>query len=105
MLKHVNNDNFETEVLKSDKVTLVDFFATWCGPCSMIAPILEKIGKERNEFDIAKVDIDESRDLAYKYEIAVVPTLVLFKNGQVVDMMEGAISEEEILKFVFKYLA
>lgn len=105
MLKHVNNDNFETEVLKSDKVTLVDFFATWCGPCSMIAPILEKISKEKNEFDIAKVDIDESRDLAYKYDIAVVPTLVLFKNGQPIDTMEGAISEEEILKFVFKYLA
>ena len=105
MLKHVNNDNFEKEVLKSDKVTLVDFFATWCGPCSMIAPILEKIGKEKEEFDIAKVDIDESRDLAYKYDIAVVPTLVLFKNGQPIDTMEGAISEEEILKFVFKYLA
>ena len=71
----------------------------------MIAPILEKIGKEKDEFDIAKVDIDESRDLAYKYDIAVVPTLVLFKNGHPIDTMEGAISEEEILKFVFKYLA
>ena len=103
MLKHIKG-NFENEVLKSEKPVLVDFFATWCGPCNMVAPILEKIGKERNDFDIAKVDIDESLELAEEYDIQVVPTMLLFKNGNVVGTSVGAMPEEEIIKFVKKYL-
>ncbi len=103
MLKHIK-DNFESEVLKSEKPVLVDFFATWCGPCEMIAPILEKIAKERTDFDIAKVDIDESLELAEKYDILVVPTMLLFKKGEAIATSVGAMPEEEIIKFVEKYI-
>ena len=101
MLKHVN-ENFEKEVLESKKPVLVDFYATWCGPCNMIAPILEKIGKEREDFDIAKVDIDNNIEIAEKYDIQVVPTMLLFKNGEVIAQSVGAMPEEEIIRFVEK---
>lgn len=103
MLKHIDN-NFEDEVLKAEKVVLVDFFATWCGPCQMLGPVLEQIAKEQDNFDIAKVDIDENQELAINYGIQVVPTMVVFKNGQVVDSMEGFYSKSEILSKVSKYL-
>ena len=85
MLKHINEDNFKTEVLESEKVTLVDFFATWCGPCQMLAPVLEKISNSRANFDIAKIDIDQLPDLAVEYGVEVVPTMVIFKNGKVMN--------------------
>ena len=103
MLKHIK-DNFEEEVIKNDKPVLVDFFATWCGPCKMIAPILEKIGNERTDFDVAKVNIDESLELATRYDIQVVPTMLLFKNGNVIATTAGAMPETEIIKFVEKNL-
>ena len=103
MLKYVN-ENFENEVLKNEKPVLVDFFATWCGPCSMVAPILEKLGKEREDFDIAKIDIDQNIKIAEKYDIQVVPTMLLFKNGEIVGQSVGAMPEEEIIKFVEKHL-
>ena len=103
MLKHVK-DNFESEVLKSEKPVLVDFFATWCGPCNMLAPVLEKLGEEREDFDIAKVDIDESIQIAEKYDIQVVPTLLLFKGGNVLGTAVGAMSKDEVIKFVEKNL-
>lgn len=104
MLKHINIDNFENEVLKSEKVVLVDFFATWCGPCQMLAPVLEQISKEEDSFDIAKIDIDEAQSLAIEQGIQVVPTMVIFKNGQAVDKMEGFYSKGEIISKVSKYL-
>ena len=105
MLKHVNIDNFENEVLKSKKVILVDFFATWCGPCQMLGPVLENISKEQEEFDIAKLDIDEAQEIAINYGIQVVPTMLIFKNGQVVDSMEGLYSKGEIISKVSKHLS
>ena len=103
MLKQVN-ENFENDVLKNGKPVLVDFFATWCGPCSMVAPILEKIGKEREDFDIAKIDIDQNTEIAEKYDIQLVPTMLLFKNGEIVGQSVGALPENEIIKFVEKHL-
>lgn len=103
MLKHVNIENFE-EVLKSEKVILVDFFATWCGPCQMLGPVLEQISKEQDNFDIAKIDIDEAQELAINYGIQVVPTMLVFKNGQVVDTMEGFCTKSEIIEKVSKYI-
>lgn len=105
MLKHVNIDNFENEILKSEKVILVDFFATWCGPCQMLGPVLENISKEQEDFDIAKLDIDEAQEIAINYGIQVVPTMLIFKNGQVVDSMEGLYSKGEIISKVSKYLS
>ena len=79
---------------------MVDFFATWCGPCNMLSPILENISNTRADFNIAKVNIDELRDLAIDYEVEVVPTLLIFKNGKVVGRIEGLVSEEEIVNKV-----
>lgn len=104
MLKHSDVENFEKDVLTSEKVTLVDFFATWCGPCKMLGPILEEIAKERDDFDIVKVDIDDNKDLAYKYEIEVVPTMIILKNGEVMQEVEGLYDKEDIIKMISKYL-
>ena len=71
MLKHVDENNFEEEVLNSKKAVLVDFFATWCGPCQMLGPVLERIGNSRADFDIAKVDVDQAQELAFKYGIVI----------------------------------
>lgn len=100
MIKHINKENFKTEILDSTKPILVDFFATWCGPCNMLSPILENISNTRADFNIAKVNIDELRDLAIDYEVEVVPTLLIFKNGKVVGRIEGLVSEEEIVNKV-----
>lgn len=104
MLKHINNESFESEVLKNEKIILVDFFATWCGPCQMLAPVLEQISKEQNNFDIAKIDIDEAQSLAIEHGIQVVPTMLIFKNGQVVDRMEGFYDKGEIVSKISKYV-
>ena len=100
MLKHVNNDNFENEVVKSEKVTLVDFFATWCGPCQMLAQVLEKMSTSRAQIDIAKVDVDESVELAQKYEIDVVPTMIIFKDGKIMKRIEGFHTEAELMDII-----
>ena len=100
MIKHINKENFKTEILYSTEPILVDFFATWCGPCNMLSPILENISNTRADFNIAKVNIDELRDLAIDYEVEVVPTLLIFKNGKVVGRIEGLVSEEEIVNKV-----
>lgn len=94
----LNKENFENEVLNSNKLTVVDFFATWCGPCQMLAPVLEKLSKEQNDLNIFKVDIDESVELAIKYQVEVVPTLVIFKNGNPVKILEGFRTEKELLE-------
>ena len=104
MLKHVDENNFEEEVLNSKKAVLVDFFATWCGPCQMLGPVLERIGNSRADFDIAKVDFDQAQELAFKYGIEVVPTMLIFKNGQVMNTLEGFRSESEIVEEMAKYM-
>lgn len=104
MLKHINEENFENEVLKSKSPILVDFFATWCGPCQMLGPVLERIGNSRAEFDIAKVDVDQAQELAIKYGVEVVPTIVIFKDGKVMNKIEGFMSESEILEEMSKYM-
>ena len=103
MIKHANEENFEEVISKLSKVILVDFYATWCGPCQMLSPVLEKIASSRADFDIAKVNIDELRDLAIDYGIEVVPTLLIFKDGNVVDRIEGLVDEEEIINKMLEY--
>lgn len=97
-MKVINETNFENEVLNEEKLTVVDFFAVWCGPCQMLTPVLEKISNENDEFKIVKVDIDESVALAMKYGVEVVPTLIIFKGGNMVKTLEGFRSEKELLE-------
>lgn len=104
MLKYVDENNFENEILEDKKVILVDFFATWCGPCQILGPILERIGNSRADFDIAKVDVDKASELAIKYGIEVVPTMLIFKDGKVMKTLEGVRSENEIIDEVAKYM-
>lgn len=104
MIKHINKNNFEDEVLNSKRPVLVDFFATWCGPCQMLSPVLEKISNSRAEIDIAKVDIDASIELARKYNIEVVPTMIIFKDGKAVKQVEGFYSEDEIMSLIEQYI-
>ena len=79
---HVTEANFDSQVLQADKPVLVDFWATWCGPCQMQAPILEELAKELDDVIIAKVDVDQNPNLAQKYRVMSIPMLAVFKNGQ-----------------------
>ena len=97
MLKHITEAEFEAEVLNSTKPVLVDFFATWCGPCKMIAPILEEIAAADDSFDIAKIDIDEAEDLCDKYGVMSVPTLIKFAGGAEVARKIGLSSKQDLL--------
>lgn len=87
--------NFETEVLQSDIPVLVDFFAEWCGPCKMMAPIVEKLAEKYNgKIKIGKCDVDKEMEIAEKYHVMSIPTLIIFKNGQAVDTNVGAMSQQ-----------
>jgi len=93
----VNDENFETEVLKADTPVLVDFWAEWCGPCRMIAPVLEKLASEyMGRLKIAKLNVDENRATANKYGIRSIPTLIIFKNGESKDQIIGALPEDKL---------
>ena len=93
----ITKENFESEVLKSDKPVLVDFFATWCGPCKMLMPTIDEIANENTDIKVAKADVDENMELAKEYKIFSVPTLMVFKDGKVAKQMVGVQSKEQIL--------
>lgn len=98
---NLTNQNFEQEVLNQEGAVLVDFFATWCGPCKMIAPVLSKIAEEYDgKVKIGKVNVDEQSELAMKYQIASIPTLVLFKNGKAIKSLVGLHSKNEIEEMI-----
>ena len=93
----LSNENFNKEVLNSEKPVLVDFWATWCGPCKMIAPIISEISEEfNNKVKVGKVNVDEEKELAIKYGISSIPTLVIFKDGKMAKTLIGFRPKEEI---------
>ena len=96
-LKHVNSENFESEI-NSGKVTLVDFFATWCGPCKMLGPVLEQVADEvKDKANIVKLDIDGSMDIAKQFGVMSVPTMVIFKDGKEVERIVGLRQKSQIV--------
>ena len=97
---HINKDNFHKEVLNSDRPVLLDFFASWCGPCRMVGPILDEIAEEREDIKVCKVDIDQQPELASRYRIMSVPTLMVLKDGQVMEQSIGAKPKHQILAMV-----
>lgn len=97
---HVNQDNFQSIVKESAKTVLVDFWASWCGPCRMIAPVLEEVAAQRPDVKVCKVNVDEEQELAASYHVSSIPTLLVFKNGQVVKQSVGAIPKAKILEML-----
>jgi thioredoxin 1 len=100
MLLHVTKDNFEKEVLQSDKPVLVDFWASWCRPCRMVGPVIEELAEELTDITVGKVNVDEEGAIAEKYGIMSIPTLMLFKNGSVAKREAGAMPKDKILEFI-----
>lgn len=100
----LNSESFNEKLKNVKGVMMVDFFATWCGPCQMLTPVLEKISNSRADFDIVKVDIDQAMGLANKFKIQVVPTLLVFKDGKVVNQTEGYLDEDGVLSLVEEYI-
>jgi len=95
----MNDSNFEEEVLKSEIPVLVDFYADWCGPCKMMGPVVETIAKElEGKAKVGKLDVDQSRKTAMKYNVMTIPTFLVFKNGVLVDTIVGAVSKEKLLE-------
>ncbi len=104
MLKHINQNEFQSEVLDNKGVVVVDFFATWCGPCKMLAPILEELQEELSDVKIVKIDVDENPELANKYGIASIPTLKIFKDGNDVDTKVGFMPKEMLKESIEEVL-
>lgn len=96
----VTENNFEKEVLKSDKKVLIDFYADWCGPCKSLSPIVEEFAKENPDIKVVKIDVDENENLAYKYNANYIPLLVVIENGEEVNRNVGIIPKKEILELV-----
>lgn len=99
MAKEVDSKSFD-KVISDEKPVLVDFFATWCGPCQMMLPVIEEIGEKAKDFDVVKLDIDLSPDIAAKYNVMSVPTFIIFKEGKEAGRMLGAMPKEMILEKV-----
>lgn len=99
-VKTVNNANFDEFVMQSDKTVLLDFWATWCGPCRMIAPIVEEIAEEREDIAVGKVNVDEELELAARFGITSIPTLIVMKNGQVTATSLGYRPKADIEKLL-----
>ena len=93
----VNKNNFNQEVLNSDKPVLMDFWAPWCGPCRMVVPLVEEIAKERSDIKVVKINVDEEQELAMQFGVMSIPTLVVMKNGKIVNQVTGASPKAQIL--------
>ena len=97
MVIRINEENFEREVLNSDKTVIIDFYADWCGPCKIMSPVIDKIAEENAEtIKVGKINVDENQELAMKYNVMSIPTILIFKNGNISKTFIGVISKQEI---------
>jgi thioredoxin 1 len=96
----LTTENFEAEVLKSDKPVLVDFWTTWCAPCKAVAPVLEELAGETDQVRIAKLNAEENQEIAYRFNVSGFPTFILFKDGKMADRMMGAAPKAAFRKFI-----
>jgi len=104
-IKILNKEEFQKEVLENEKLTVVDFFATWCNPCRALSPILENAKKELGDkVNVVKIDVDESEEIARKYGVMSIPTMVIIKNGEELDRMVGLLNKQAIIDRVNKNL-
>lgn len=94
---HINQQNFEQEVLNSEKPVLLDFWASWCGPCQMLAPVLEEVAEARPDIKVGKVNVDDESALAMQFGIVSIPTLIVMQNGKIVNQSVGAMSKDALL--------
>ena len=95
----INKDNFEAEVLNSEKPVLIDFWAPWCGPCKMVKPLVEELAAQRDDIKVGLINVDEEVELARKFRVMSIPTLMVFKGGEMVKKNVGALDQEELLEF------
>lgn len=96
----INNENFENEVFKSEKTVLLEFWAAWCGPCKMLAPILDEIEKENPQIKVCKANIDEQSEIASRFEVLSIPTIFIIKNGEITNRSTGLKQKEQILEML-----
>lgn len=99
-LLKINNENFESEVLNSDKTVLLDFYADWCGPCQMVAPVLAQIAEEREDIVVGKINVDEEMQLALKFGVESIPMLAIIKDGKIISKSVGFKPKEQILELL-----
>jgi thioredoxin 1 len=100
-----NDENFDAEVLQADRPVLVDFWADWCVPCHMVSPIVEEIGRDRNEIKVAKLNVDDNPEMSRKYAVMSIPTLILFKGGEEKARVIGAKPKDAILRDIEPHIA
>ena len=106
LIKHISDASFEADVLQADKPVLVDYWAEWCGPCKMIAPILDEVSASyKDKLQVTKMNVDENRDIPAKFGIRGIPTLMLFKDGQLAATNVGAMSKAQLTAFIDQQLA
>ncbi len=105
MALEITSDSFEQEVLNSDQPVLVDFWATWCGPCRLLTPVIEELASENSDAKVGKLDVDAHQDIAVKYGITNIPTLLLFKDGEIVERVQGVQPKEKLQELLNNHKA